>query len=562
MQHLQPHSTLQGGKYRIESVLGQGGFGITYLATQPLMLDRKLAIKEFFLKDYFTRNETTAHVTCSSAANRNMADQYRHKFIKEAQTLLQISHPYLVKVLDIFEENDTAYYVMEYAEGTTLHQLVKERGPLPEDEAVGYVLKVAEVLGFIHDKQVTHLDVKPSNIIRGENTGQVKLIDFGASKHYDAQRGEQTTIATPVYSPGYAPVEQYKQGGVSTFSPQSDIYSLGATLYKLVTGNTPPEPSELISHPLAGFPATLSDTTRGTILLAMQLNRGERPQTMHEFIDFLTGKKEIPDAILDADNEHTLVINDKPQTTANDAALISDLRNALDEKQANIDKLTAELKEQKGFTNTYANALDEANSSKRALNFVLAVCIVGAAAIGIYAFYLYAKWGSAQQELGQAKSDVSILRGSNDLLTKQIENQKATLATFQQLLDKFGASKLVASEISVKNQGEDYGETIYSRNTTYIYPRVEITSLISGEKEIWVKFYGPMGLSHGNGQANGTYYSNYTYKNVINVTAYKTETFELSGWGGEKKGYWGPGNYRFEFYYDGKLIGKKSFTIH
>lgn len=560
MQHLQPHSTLQGGKYRIESVLGQGGFGITYLATQPLMLDRKLAIKEFFLKDYFTRNETTAHVTCSSAANRNMADQYRHKFIKEAQTLLQISHPYLVKVLDIFEENDTAYYVMEYAEGTTLHQLVKERGPLPEDEAVGYVLKVAEVLGFIHDKQVTHLDVKPSNIIRGENTGQVKLIDFGASKHYDAQRGEQTTIATPVYSPGYAPVEQYKQGGVSTFSPQSDIYSLGATLYKLVTGTTPPEPSELISNPLAGFPATLSPTTRGTILLAMQLNRGDRPQTMDEFVDYLTGKKEIPADILNDDNEHTLVINEKPQIANNQGIYdptIAQLQNALEGKTAHAERLEAENKRYKAHNEILTDQISEAKNTvahHKAAWIVLLLLTIG---LGFYALSDHGEKALEQKfTRAAADADSTIAR-----LNAELADKDSTLARMKRVVEDFGASKIIVNKAYVRNDGDnnpmDYGATIYSRNTTYIIPFVEFTSLISGKARIDVKFYTPYGLSQGDTSPRG-----YSYSSTIDVTAYQTILTELSGWGGEKKGHWAPGNYRFEFYYDGNLIGKKSFTIH
>ena len=105
MQALSPNSTLQNGKYRIVRVLGQGGFGITYLAEQPLMLNRKVAIKEFFLKDYFSRNETTAHVTCSTDSTREMAETYRRKFIKEAQLQLQMHHPNLVDIYDIFEEH-------------------------------------------------------------------------------------------------------------------------------------------------------------------------------------------------------------------------------------------------------------------------------------------------------------------------------------------------------------------------------------------------------------------------------------------------------------------------
>lgn len=291
MQHLNSGATLQNGKYRIERVLGQGGFGITYLATQPLMLDRKVCIKEFFLKDYFSREATTSRVTCATESTREMAQTYRRKFIKEAQIQLQMHHKSLVEVYDIFEENDTAYYVMEYIEGESLLDMVKCRGALPEAEAVGYVRQVADALTFIHSHQIAHLDVKPGNILI-DKSGVAKLIDFGTSKHYDAETGTQTTIATPCYSPGYAPIEQYKTGGLSTFSPESDVYSLGATLYKLVTGQTPPEPSEIVSDGLPELPGGISLATKAAIKRAMALSSKNRPHTMKDFVENLSSNKQ------------------------------------------------------------------------------------------------------------------------------------------------------------------------------------------------------------------------------------------------------------------------------
>lgn len=307
MQHLPIGSTLQGGKFKIERVLGQGGFGITYLAVHPLM--SYVTVKEYYLKDYFNRDEETYHVTCATDSQKEMAQTYRRKFIKEAQTLHKLKHPNLVEIYDIFEENDTAYYAMEYIDGESLLDMVKRRGSIPEAEAVGYILKVAEALAFIHEHHVTHLDVKPGNILVSRVDGTVKLIDFGAAKHYDGETGTQTTIATPCYSPGYAPFEQYKHGGVALFSPESDIYALGATLYKLLSGKTPPEPSEILTEGLPPLPAHISENVKNAIEKAMQLKPADRPRTVAAFVDLLTVKG------IDVDDEQTEIVPPAPRVT-------------------------------------------------------------------------------------------------------------------------------------------------------------------------------------------------------------------------------------------------------
>ena len=221
MQHLKNGSSLQGGKYKIEKVLGQGGFGITYLATQEL-LDRKVCFKEFFFKEYCDRDEATSHVTLGTQSSREMVERFMAKFLKEARTISKLEHPNIIRIHDIFMENNTAYYVMDYIDGESLSEMVKRRGALPESEAVEYIKQVASALDFIHQHSINHLDVKPANIMVSNSDGKAILIDFGLSKQYDAQGGQTST--TPVgISHGYAPVEQYKQGGVSSFSPQTDI---------------------------------------------------------------------------------------------------------------------------------------------------------------------------------------------------------------------------------------------------------------------------------------------------------------------------------------------------
>ena len=279
MQHLTTNSFLQGGKYKIEKVLGQGGFGITYLATQEL-LDRKVCIKEFFFKDSCSRN-TGGEVTLGTIGNRDLVERFLNKFIKEARTLSQLDHPNIIRILDIFKENGTAYYVMDYIEGSSLEDIVNSRGALSESEAITYIKQVANALEYIHQRSINHLDVKPANIMVRKSDNKAILIDFGVSKQYDSQ-GEQTSTTPVGISYGYAPIEQYRPGGVITFSPQADIYALGATLYKLVTGVTPLSANLLAcGEKLERLPVWISDETRKAIVVSMRGNKSRRlPQSL------------------------------------------------------------------------------------------------------------------------------------------------------------------------------------------------------------------------------------------------------------------------------------------
>ena len=234
---LQQDYTLQDGKYRILKVLGQGGFGITYLAIQ-VRLDRKVAIKEFFMKDFCERDETTSQVTLGTAGSREKVNSCREKFWKEAKHIAKLDHPNIIRIIDVFDENSTSYYVMEYIEGGSLENKLGTTG-LSMSDATRYILQVAETLKYIHKKNIAHLDIKPSKIMLNGND-EIVLIDFGVSKQYDFSTGGQTSVSPASCSFGYAPLEQYDPNGVKEFSPKPDIYSLGATYFKLLTGITPP----------------------------------------------------------------------------------------------------------------------------------------------------------------------------------------------------------------------------------------------------------------------------------------------------------------------------------
>lgn len=276
---------LQGSKYKIVKFLGQGGFGITYEGLQ-MGLNRKVAIKEFFIKGYCTRLSST-DVSITNPDMREMMYKYQNKFRKEARMIADLNHENIVKIFDVFEENNTVYYVMEHIEGGSLQDCVEERGPLSERKALAIIRKVADALAFVHQHKILHLDLKPDNVMmRNENTPV--LIDFGISKHY-SESGEQTTTSGGAHSRGYAPLEQYVDGGVTTFSPSTDIYSLGATLLFLLTGKRPPEAQVVNAQGLPPFPKGLSEATCNAITAAMRPRRAERPQSVSDFLKILDG---------------------------------------------------------------------------------------------------------------------------------------------------------------------------------------------------------------------------------------------------------------------------------
>lgn len=307
---------LLGGTYKISRVLGQGGFGITYLAEQS-MLKKSFAIKEFFIQNLCARDE---HLNVYTLTQPGRVGRYRNKFVKEAQMIGQLDHPGIVKVSNIFEENGTVYYVMEFVEGKSLSEIIKKTGPLPEELALHYISKVAEALEYIHQHNVNHLDIKPANIMVRQRDDMPILIDFGVSKQYDEQKDE-TSTTPPGVSHGYSPFEQYNRGGVSKFSPQADIYSLGATLYKLLTGDTPPDASDILNNGVPAIPDTISPNIRKSIEKAMQPKVVDRPRNIREFIDMIslgrtgvvTTVQENGNPVLE-DGSGELVNESKPET--------------------------------------------------------------------------------------------------------------------------------------------------------------------------------------------------------------------------------------------------------
>ncbi|MBR3915495.1 MAG: protein kinase [Bacteroidales bacterium] len=320
MKTLNVNSILKSGKlhYKIEKVLGQGSFGITYLASTTIKVEGplgsietpiKVAIKEFFMRDINGREEGT--VTCSN--QNGLYDRYKEKFIKEAQNLSKLKHRHIIKVLEVFEANNTYYYVMEFCEGGSLDDEIAKQGNLTEEETKRYARQIADALSYMHDNKMLHLDLKPGNaMLRGD--GDVVLIDFGLSKQYDENGQPESSTTIGGGTPGYAPIEQSNYDGKG-FPKTMDIYALGGTMFKMLTGKRPPEASIILN---CGFPSEelrqqgVSEQTIGCIERSMSFRVADRPQSIAEFIKILDGKGLRSQSLKDAksqsaDDEETIL---------------------------------------------------------------------------------------------------------------------------------------------------------------------------------------------------------------------------------------------------------------
>lgn len=284
--HLNIGSTLQNGKYEIVKVLGQGGFGITYLARHTL-LGTLHAVKEFFPSGYCNRDENTSHITVSTRSNVDLVGKLRARFISEARNIAGLNHPGIIKIHDIFEENGTAYYVMDFIEGESLEDMVKRSGALSQAKAVEYITKVAEAIEFIHSQNMTHFDIKPANIMVRQSDDTPIVIDFGLSKQFNREGHAQSTILLGI-SHGYSPIEQYFEGGITSFSPQTDVYALGATLYYLLTSRTPPESPKLMNN-IIEVPEHISPAVASAVKHAMRSDLKDRTPSARALINELNG---------------------------------------------------------------------------------------------------------------------------------------------------------------------------------------------------------------------------------------------------------------------------------
>ena len=269
------------GTYRVVRHLASGGFGNTYEAVDTQLGD-SVAIKEFFPKQLCGRNSEGGTVTLLSTDCGELFTQLRTKFKKEATRIRRLNHPHIVRVLAYFEEQGTAFYAMDFLRGESLSARTKRTGrPLTEAEVRRYLPQVLSALKEMHAKELWHLDLKPGNIMINERDEAV-LIDFGASKQLRTEEGVSvSTSLSCAYTPGYAPLELVDQH-LEKFGPWTDLYSLGATLYNLLTGARPLSPSHLIQGEELTFPPSVSTAMQQLITWLMQPVMSQRPQSVGE----------------------------------------------------------------------------------------------------------------------------------------------------------------------------------------------------------------------------------------------------------------------------------------
>ena len=375
---------LHVGTYKIEKILGQGSFGITYLA-EHTNLGKKVAIKEFFMKELNSRGEDGS---ITGMSDSSLSQNYCQKFKKEAINLSRLDHPNIVRVTDSFSENGTFYYVMDFIEGQNLNDYIKSHY-IDEAEAVSIIKSVADALIYMHEeKHMLHLDLKPGNVMRRNSDGHVFLIDFGLSKHYSTDGQPETSTTIGLGTAGYAPIEQGNQAKNGEFRPTIDVYALGATFYKLLTRETPPPASDLVSDDELLENKLrekgVSDNLIKVVTEAMCPNVKKRTQTIREFKGNLDGIKAdtqvtngnaSTEAVAKADKDETIVASAKSNSrTSVDTEETSLASSAMPDEKAQLVKEYMEAfgvdeKEALNYVNSYGmNATIRAIAGKQAGN--------------------------------------------------------------------------------------------------------------------------------------------------------------------------------------------------
>lgn len=298
-------------EFKLEKVLGQGGFGITYLALD-MNLMQHVAIKEYYPREFANRDST---FTIHAVGNTEDKDTFAwglKRFLDEARVLAQLSHPNIISIKRFFEAHGTAYLVMEYCDGKPLDEIIRDHGPLNETELNGILFPLLDGLEHVHEKAFLHRDIKPANIFIRRN-GSPVLLDFGAAKHEMTSHSKSvTSLATA----GYAPFEQYSTKGKQ--GTWSDIYGLAATIYRAISGVKPQDaPDRMLEDTLEPAAELLNGKFNIHLLMALDkalaIRPDARPQTIAEFRNLIR-PQQLSDSAVPASPANSTVQTIKPES--------------------------------------------------------------------------------------------------------------------------------------------------------------------------------------------------------------------------------------------------------
>lgn len=292
-----PEGTILEGKdfsYKVVKVLGRGAFGITYqvelLGKNGQSTDMYMAMKEFFMKDFNGRDGKT--VTASNEDGFFKA--YRNKFLDESKILSDVRHDNIVSIKEMFEANNTVYYLMGFIKGGSLQEAIDQRGALSERDTLEIAESISSALAYLHTKGIAHLDVKPGNVMMISGRVPV-LIDFGLSKHFNPDGEPESSTSIGSGTRGFAPIEQANYEQNDEVAEQIDVYALGATMLNMLTGHRPPDASYVFNK---GFPETelsKKGVSKDTIAV---IKRAMAPALSDRYAN-MGGLKDAIDAVLE-----------------------------------------------------------------------------------------------------------------------------------------------------------------------------------------------------------------------------------------------------------------------
>lgn len=383
--------------------------------------------------DYYMRSDDERGVRVISERFAEDMELYKAKFRKEAKIIASLKHNNIISIIDVFDDNDTTYYAMEYIDGFSLRDYVDSNGRMSETQAVRYIRQASKALSYIHANDRTHLDIKPANIMVHRGDDSVVVIDFGLSKHFKDD-GTPTSTTPGGLSRGYTPLEMYQTQKERRFLPATDIYSLGATLYTLLTGELPPEATDVALMGDLSLPSHISPTVANAIKHAMYPNPNERLQSVDAFVAMLDSVV-VAKAVEGRDTIPTRIEHPAPKESKSEVKMKAEHRFSTERQKHNYNQVCRAMK----------SHIDEAMRSgiiigmDKSHRVITTIYIAGHKAFEIT---------SANSQIGKVKvlSNNGVI---NSIVTQRLSLGEATLRPGDELLFGSNTNEIVEQIYSI-----------------------------------------------------------------------------------------------------------------